>query len=424
MSRRPAEDPPSGRRGRRKSAARGSAAAATGADPAQALTRRARIMRVAFRCAFGTDADPAVAVAPGRVNLIGEHTDYNDGFVLPMAIDRGVGVAFRRRPDRVLRVRAMDLDAAPADIDLDALEPGRLEGWGAYVAGTAWALCKAGIPLPGADLAIHGDLPAGAGLSSSAAVEIAVARALCAAADAPWDAVAMALAARRVENEFVGVQSGIMDPFACAVCEQGHALLLDCRSLAHEAVPIPASAAIVIMDTGIRRGLAGEAYNERVAACGRAVQAIRAEHPEVRALRDVTPTLLESVRDALDPVTYRRARHVVEENARPAAMAAALRAGDLPAAGALLRASHESLRDLYEVSGPALDLAVACAEAHPACYGARLTGAGFGGCAIALVDAGRVQDFIHATATVYAGDSSGRPNFFASAPAGGACLVD
>jgi galactokinase len=353
------------------------------------LAERARRL---FAELFGTPEPTGVAFAPGRVNLIGEHTDYNDGFVLPMAIDRGVVVAFRPRSDRRVRAHAA-LFAETRDLELDGLAPRGIAGWAAYVAGVAWALEGTGRRLPGLDLVIDADVPRAAGLSSSAALEVAVARAWCAAAEISWDPVAMAQLCHRVENEFVGVPCGVMDQFAAAVSQRGCATLLDCRSLAVQAIPLPADATVVILDTGVRRELATSAYAERRAACAAAVTVLRSTAPGVTALRDADLAMLERARGRLDPVVYRRALHVVQENARPAALAAALNDGDLPRAGRLLNESHASLRDLYEVSCAELDRVTERARAHPACLGARMTGAGFGGCAIALVRQAGVPDF-------------------------------
>src|SRR5437899_7905899 len=302
--------------------------------------------RRAFAARFGRACD-GVALAPGRVNLIGEHTDYNDGFVLPMGVQRGVAAAFSPRADRTVRAHAVAFQET-SEVAIDTRTS--VSGWMAYVAGIAWAVDGARVPIRGVDLAIAGDLPIGAGLSSSAAIEMAVARALCAANGVEWDPVAMARLAQRAENEVVGVACGIMDQFASAASVEGSALLLDCRSLETTPVPIPDAATVVVMDTGVRRELAGSEYNDRRSACEQAVEAIRAFEPRVRALRDVDHALLERARHALAPVVYRRAKHVVDEIGRPAAMTAALGAGDLATAGRLMNESHASLRDLYEVS--------------------------------------------------------------------------
>jgi len=366
---------------------------------------------------------PRLAVAPGRVNLIGEHTDYNDGFVLPMAIERSVRIAFRPRDDRSLCAHAVSFGETRT-VSLEGLVPHPGLGWAAYVAGVAWALASAGHRVSGADLLIEGDVPAGAGLSSSAALEMATARALCVVSGIEWSAFEMARLGQRAENGFVGVNCGIMDQFASAASREGCALLLDCRSLAAEAIPIPSAALVVVMDTGARRTLAGSAYNDRRASCEGVVRALSALAPGIAALRDVDAALLERGRDRIDETAFRRARHVISENHRPVEMAAALRVGDLEQAGHLMNDSHASLRDLYEVSSVELDLVTDLARQHPACWGARMTGAGFGGCAVALVDAVRAGAFLAEVHAAYKAAVDLPSAFFACRPSAGARLLD
>jgi galactokinase len=377
----------------------------------------------AFVAAYGAGDSYRIACAPGRVNLIGEHTDYNDGFVLPIAIDRFVAIAFRPRADGCIDAVAPQFRERHA-LAIGALRPGEPRGWMSYVAGVIWALRQAGMQLRGMDIAVLGDVPIGAGLSSSAALEMAVARAACAASELPWQPERMALRAQQAEREYVGVSCGIMDQFASAMSVQGCALLLDCRSLETHLVQIPATVVVVVMDTGVRRTLAHTAYNERYHQCQQAVRAIQATHPGVRALRDVTPEILAAVAPSLDGVVARRTRHVVEENQRPAALAEALGAGRLQRAGELLRDSHRSLRDLYEVSAPELDCVVELASRQPGCYGARLTGAGFGGCAIALVDRARLDGFIDQVRTSYRAHFDHPAELFPCHPASGALILD
>ena len=388
-------------------------------------------VRRAFVADFGpATAPPAVALSPARVNLIGEHVDHQDGWVLPMAIDRYVAVACAPRADGVLRAHA----AAPAEtreVRLADLAPPPPDAtnrgdWFAYAAGTAWALREAGLPITGADLAIAGSVPQGAGLASSAALELAVARALCAAAGLSWDPVAMARLCQSAENRYVGVACGLMDQYASACGRAGAALLLDCRSLGCTPVPLPDEVAIVVMDTAVPRRLAGSAYNERRAACAEAVRRLHALDPAITALRDVTPALLATGHDLLRSpghTLWRRVRHVVEEIARPAALAAALRARDFAEAGRLLDASHTSLRDLFEVSCPELDLITDLARGHPACRGARLTGAGFGGSAIALVEAADAASFAASVQALYRERSSRAGVCFVCRPVAGTGLI-
>ena len=382
-----------------------------------------------FEDVFATEPS-GVVVAPGRVNLIGEHTDYNDGFVLPMAIDRGMAIGFAPREDDTLRVWSNEFGQS-REVQLDGLrrrasgdgDRSRRGGWFGYVAGVAWAMYGAGLELRGADLAIVSDVPTAAGLSSSAALEVGVARALAAASALEWDPRAAALMAQRAEHEFAGVACGIMDQLSVAAAHEGCALLLDCRSLETGDVPIPPGSRVVVFDTGVRRSLTTSAYNERREACERAVAAVRTIEPSVRALRDVDMPLLERARDEMDGVAYRRASHVVPENHRPVAMAAALAHGDLGQAGTLMAASHASLRDLYEVSCPELDAIVDLASAQPGCYGARLTGAGFGGCAIALVEASAVDAIVSAVAAGYKARTGRETTPFVTRPSAGAHVV-
>ncbi len=360
------------------------------------------LLRRATTC-FGErfpGAAPRVAVAPGRVNLIGEHTDYNDGFVLPMAIGRVAVVVFRPRDDRVLRAYSVAYDETK-ELAIDALAAPGGHDWLSYVAGVVWAFGSEDLPVCGLDVVVDGDVPIGAGLSSSAALELATARALAAAAGAPWDPVRMAKLGQSAENTYVGMNCGIMDQFASAACQEGHALLLDCRSLETRPVPVPAGAAVVVMDTGARRTLAGSAYNDRRAACERVVAEIAKASPDVGALRDVTVERLEAAKPRLDAADFKRASHVVPENQRPVEAAHALEAGDLARAGRLMNDSHFSLRDLYEVSCEELDLVTEIARRQPSCYGARMTGAGFGGCAVGLVKAADVGSFCDAVLSAY-----------------------
>ena len=328
------------------------------------------------------------------MNLIGEHTDYNDGFVLPLGIDRGVWIALSPRTDRKVDVWSIDFNEA-VHFDLDKLEHGS-PAWSEYLKGTASALENAGHRLQGWHGVMAGDVPIGAGLSSSAAVELATARAFAAVSHIDWDPAAMALLAQRAENEWVGVNCGIMDQMISAVGRDGYAMLIDCRSLATRAVPIPAGAVVVIMDTSTRRGLVDSAYNERRAQCEAAAALFG-----VPALRDVTLEMFEARADELDPMTARRARHVVTENARTVAAAESMTAGDSATLGRLMNDSHRSLRDDFEVSNDALNTMVEIAQHQPGCFGARMTGAGFGGCAVALVERDRASDFATTIAEDY-----------------------
>jgi galactokinase len=381
------------------------------------------LLLVEFSRTYGNGTDPVVALAPGRVNLIGEHTDYNEGFALPMAIDRFVGVAFRPRADRRIVVSAPDFGGT-ASFEIGAPRAGPVGEWTNYVAGVLWALERSGHGVRGMDMVVLGDLPIGAGLSSSAAVEMAVARAACEASELEWDAVRMAEIGQVAEREYVGVSCGIMDQLASAKSAEGCALLLDCRTLDTEVVGIPPELGVVVMDTGVPRRLAESGYNERFAQCQEALREIRRAHPEIRALRDVDRELLGEFDGVLEPVVYRRVRHVVEENGRPARMAAALHARDFALAGELMNESHRSLRDLYEVSCPELDFMVDVAVSHAGSFGARLTGAGFGGSAIALVDREALPSFVADVEGRYRERFPLEARLFACRPAAGARLMD
>ena len=378
----------------------------------------------AFRSVFAASREEGIAFAPGRVNLVGEHTDYNDGFVLPMAISEGIDAAYTSNDEDVLRVHASDTgetrEAPLADIRAARVQP---SGWFRYVAGMAAVMSEAGLELRGTTMALAANLPAGAGLSSSAALELVAGRALSAAAGGPWEPRAASIIAQQAEQRFAGVACGIMDQMAVACAREGRALLLDCRSLETSDVEIPAQVSVVILNSGVRRSLASSAYNDRRAACERAVAAIRRFAPQVSALRDVDEKMLEQARGSLDEQTYRRAAHVVAEIARPASLAAELRSGDLEAAGRVMLDSHASLRDLYEVSCLELDTLVWLSMGQKGCYGARLTGAGFGGCAVALVDTERVEAFSGAVARSYQERTGLQAQVIVSRPAAGARLL-
>ena len=265
--------------------------------------------------------------------------------------------------------------------------------WFDYAAGMAWAMGQEKVALPGLDFVVSGNVPMGAGLSSSAALELAMARALFDASGTRWDGRLAARLGQRVENDYIGLESGIMDQMASSLSECGAAMLLDCRDLTIETVPMPEELTVVVMDTGTRRELATSAYNQRRASCEAAVAAVRHQAASTRALRDVSIELLDAARSAMDETTYRRALHVIRENGRTLEMAQALRRGDIESLDALMADSHKSLRELYEVSSPDLDRVVGYARSHPGCRGARMTGAGFGGCAVALVDQEQKSSF-------------------------------
>jgi galactokinase len=356
--------------------------------------------------------EPRLAVAPGRVNLIGEHTDYSEGYVFPVAIDRFSQVAFARSDDRLLRGYSLAKEEERS-MALDDLSPSG--SWLDYAAGVVWTHRENGLEIPGMDFVVGGDVPIGAGLSSSAAFELAIARAVFETASAPWDPSTAARLAQRAENEFVGVPCGIMDQMASALSQAGCAMLLDCRSLRLEAVPIPDSLLVVVMDTATRRALVSSAYEERRRSCEEAAALLG-----VSALRDASREMLERLSGTL----RRRALHVVEENARTLEMASALRRGDEDRIGALMRESHESLRDLFEVSSPALDSMVEVASRHPAAVGARMTGGGFGGAAVALVRASAAEDFVREVGSSYRSRTGNPGKLYPCRAVSGAMLRD
>lgn len=350
-----------------------------------------------FEAAF--NAPPAFLVrAPGRVDLIGGHTDYNEGFILAAAIDRYVWLAVRPLDTSIVSLKALDIDGQETAFRLTDLEKKStitghlLPPWARYAAGTAWSLQEAGLATPGSQIALTSNVPVGAGLSSSAAVEVAYATAWAHITGWEVDRMEMAQLCQRAESQYVGVNSGLMDQFSSLFGRKNHALLLDCRTLAWEAVPMPEDVSLVVVDTGTRRELATSRYNERRAECEQAVEALRPYLPQVRALRDVTPAHLDEYADIIPEPARSRACHIVSENERVQAMAVALKAGNLAEAGELMKQSHVSARDLYAASGPALDAAWEVAVQHPAVYGGRFAGAGWAGCLIFLAAREGVAD--------------------------------
>lgn len=371
-------------------------------------------------------APPAfVARAPGRVNLLGEHIDYNAGFVLPAAIDRAAYVAVRPRADGVVNLHAPDLNGTASFRLSDLADKLNVDGqplprWAWYPAGVAWALQGRGLAVTGLDAVLTSDVPRGSGLSSSAAVEVAFATAWQRLGGWPLSPMELAQTCQRAENHYVGVNSGLMDQFASACGQAGHALLLDCRSLEWEPVPVPANVAIVVADTTKRRELGTSEYNLRRQQCEAAVAALAPVLPGITSLRDVSVGDFERHAHLLDPLVARRARHVVHEIARTVAAAAALKAGRVDEFGQLMNAGHASLRDLYEVSIPELDVMVEAAQTLPGCYGARLTGAGFGGCTVNLVAAEAAADFERALAQAYTHATGLHPEIYVSRASAGA----
>ena len=365
-----------------------------------------------FKTQFGTEPT-AIVRAPGRVNLIGDHTDYNDGFVLPMAIDRAVWIALQPLPCPEVVLHSLEFGETVQFALTDWQHETAV--WGDYVKGVAWALRQAGYALHGWQGVLASDVPIGAGLSSSAALELATARAFAAVADWTWQATPMALIGQQAENEWVGMNCGIMDQLISAEGVAGHALLIDCRSLALRSVPLPPKTAVVILDTVTRRGLVDSAYNERRQQCETAVG-----YFGVVALRDVTLAQLQAKATQLDKLVYRRARHVITENKRTVQAAKAMAQGDATWLGQLMSKSHMSLRDDFEVTNDGLNAIVACAQQQPGCYGARMTGGGFGGCAVALVQQKSVTDFVKTVYDCYQQQMMLEPQIYVCTPTQGA----
>lgn len=373
-----------------------------------------------FRARTGRDAEVA-ARAPARVNLIGEHTDYEEGLVLPCAIDRATWVAGARRSDGRVRVASEGWGEAA---EFEAAQPRRRGDWVDYVQGVFAALRERGVEPPGLDLAIASDVPREAGLSSSAALEVAVALAVSAAAGTVLAPRELALVAHRAETAFVGVECGIMDQFASALGRRGAALRIDCRTREVEAIEVAGELALLVVHSGVRRQLAAGGYGARVRECRAAVAQAREAGvaPGARALRDLAVADLPALERALEPVPFRRARHVITENARVDAFAAALRAGDLAAAGRLLREGMASLQRDFEVSAPELDALCAAADAQPGCHGSRLTGAGFGGCTLHLVEPAAAEAIRAAVAAAFASRFARLPPSWLITPSPGAEL--
>jgi galactokinase len=354
------------------------------------------------------DAEPSAAArrgsirvvrAPGRVNLIGEHTDYNNGFVLPAAIDLEIRIAYVPTADR--RVELVRLDTGERDgFDLDSPRA-KTGSWLDYVAGTAWALTEARLPLTGLRGVVASTLPAGAGLSSSAAIELASAWAMLDDGAPAVDRFELARTCQRAENGYVGVMGGLMDQFAesCGVAES--ALFLDCRSSEWRPVQLPPDLEVVVLHTGSPRSLSRSDYNVRRSQCEAAVAALARADPSIGSLRDVTPKVLETMAGELEPTELKRARHIVSENERVVDTVRALEALDFASVGELFAASHASLRDDYEVSSPELDAMVEIAAGVPGVVAARMTGAGFGGCTVNLVRPGTIQALTAAVLAEY-----------------------
>ena len=369
-----------------------------------------------FADKFGYPATITIK-APGRVNLIGEHTDYNDGFVLPCAIDYETVIACAQRNDRQIRVIAADYDNEEDSFSLD--EPilhSDAHPWANYVRGVVKHLMLRNKDFSGADMVISGNVPQGAGLSSSASLEVAVGQALKSLYDLPLDGVALALNGQEAENQFVGCNCGIMDQLISALGKENHSLLIDCRSLETRAVSMPKNAAVVIINSNVKRGLVDSEYNARREQCE-----VAARFFGVKALRDVDPALFFSIEYELDPVVSRRARHVITENDRTLAAADALASGDLKRMGELMAESHASMRDDFEITVPQIDKLVEIVkEVIGDKGGVRMTGGGFGGCIVALVPQDMVEKVRHAVEEQYQAHSGLKETFYVCTASQGA----
>ncbi len=361
---------------------------------------------------------PRIFRAPGRVNIIGEHTDNYDGYVFPIAVSMVTTVAAAPRRDRTIRVWSENMQELVA-LSLDRLE--RREHWSDYVAGVAAMLEAEGITLPGADMCVVSDVPIGGGLSSSAALEVSTAMALLSLVDHSLDGVALAKLGRRAENEFVGMNCGIMDQFVAVHAERGKGLLLDCRTLDYELVPLPAGeAAVVVCNTMVKHELGASEYNARRADTLAGTDLLKTIYPEIQALRDVSSEMFEKSAHQLPEHIRRRCRHVITENQRVLDGMAALKEGDLKAFGNLMNASHESLRTDYEVSCEELDIMVEIARSLPGVLGARMTGGGFGGCTVNLVRPDRVPAFREEISRRYQQATGLTPDIYVTEPMDGA----
>ncbi len=380
-----------------------------------------RSLLTKFNSRFGGTA--SVYRAPGRVNLIGEHTDYNDGFVLPATIGFSCWVAIAGRNDRKINVYSENYDES-VEADLDELKVHSTGKWADYPLGVAWALEKAGYRLQGANLYLLGEVPLGAGLSSSAAVEVSTAYALLDLAHHPFETTKVALLCQKAENEFVGAHCGIMDQFISCHGRVGSALLLDCRSLEFRLLQLPPGVHMVICNTMVRHNLGGSEYNVRRAQCEEGVRLLSKALPGIRALRDVSPKNLERNRGLLSETVFQRCRHVVSEDARVLQAVAVLEAGQIEALRQLMAESHRSLREDYEVSCRELDIMVDLAMKQKGVLGARMTGGGFGGCTINLVKAADSDEFRRNVAREYEAATGLAPNIYVCDASQGAEKVE
>jgi galactokinase len=384
-------------------------------------------VKKAFQEKFGS-APAHIARAPGRVNLLGEHVDYNDGFVLPAAIDRATYIAFSPGDSNQTTLVAADFNQgasfSPQTIPSKTQTDGSpLPEWAHYPAGVMWALNTSQLATPGLNAVYASDVPRGSGLSSSASVEMAFMIAWQTLGGWTLPPMQRALLAQKAENYYVGVNCGIMDQFASACGVENKLLLLDCRSLEWKTIPLPEDLAIVIADTKVRRALTSGEYNKRRAACEAAVQSLKEDLPGIQSLRDVSVEDFNRLAGKLPQVVSKRARHVVEEIERSKQAEPLLEAGNIQHFGELMNECHVSLRDLYEVSCPELDVMVRIAQSLEGCYGARLTGAGFGGCTVNLVAREQAEQFSQSLAKRYETETGYAPEIYITRASNGAQLL-
>ncbi len=372
-----------------------------------------------------TGSPEVTVMAPGRVNLIGEHTDYNEGFVFPMAVNRGIAISGRKRTDSRVSLYSADYKESE-EFSLDSIRHDMGRSWANYFKGVALMLKKNGLPIGGCEAVLIGDLPQGAGLSSSAALEVATAVFFQKLFNLGLEDLDLVRLAQQAENEFVGVQCGIMDPFASHMGGKDHALFLDCRSLEHEWVPLGSEIKVVVFNTGVKRELASSAYNERRRQCQAGARQFAGLLPHVKSLRDVSLCDFEKYQGRLDPVIMKRCRHVISENQRVLDTVEALRAKNFERVKSLFRESHESLRDDYEVSCHELDSLVELAQEHPLQKGSRMTGGGFGGCTVHLVPQEEqvVANFISYVAEGYEKRIGRKPESYVFTPSAGAKFLN
>jgi galactokinase len=368
-----------------------------------------RLLTALFNKRYQQDPTHAIR-SPGRVNIIGEHTDYNDGFVLPMALEKETTLLISPRTDRTIELFSANIKQF-ISLDFDDLIRNPKKGrWGRYAAAVVWAIeTTQPQKLTGFNGVIQSSIPMGAGVSSSASFELGIAKAISLVNGLSWDPIVMAKLCQYAENNFVGVNCGIMDQLICATALKDHASLIDCRSLDSQHVPLPNNTVIVVMDTGTRRGLVASAYNERRQQCETAAKVLN-----VKALRDATIEQLYALKGKFDLLTYKRAHHVISENHRTQQAALAMKNQDAKQLGQLMIDSHHSLNQDFEVTNDALNTMVNIALQTPGCFGARMTGAGFGGCAVALVDAAEQDLFIREVSTQYHAITSLKPSLYSS----------